>query len=391
MSLLKRPRLRPDREHRLASHRNPFNYYYTRYGPWQESPTVAQKKDELFQQSQTVAGLRYELRRRGLPSDGTKADLVDRIKTHNLHVISPEGVREKYDRGLAIVKEAAMEAIAPFPQFSLLPVEVRLMIWEYSLPGPRVLTVSCCRDPPKIHFREDDNLPNPGMLSACSESRSVALKRFKLCPGTSNVYADFSGGDILYFGRHWDEPYRVFRRLWDPDDYHELLRDVRHISRVALHYHFWRRFSKPENWNRNGHYLRSETERNFPNLKELFLINSGPDSDLGSEFAKTPGHIVFEDKLGPYIGNPPTIWDWMKPGFVYRVRETYMMLDKELDKRDRGLPEVKVVAEKRIPNIPGDDWGRDGGEPFVSTSYLPTKTLDVVTNPTKVSVSQTYD
>ena len=94
---------------------------------------------------------------------------MDRIKTHNLHIINPEGVRERYHRRLTIVKEVEMEAIVPFPQFQLLPVEVRLMIWEYSLPGPRVLTVSNTRgrDPYKHHFREDDNLPNPGMLSVC--------------------------------------------------------------------------------------------------------------------------------------------------------------------------------------------------------------------------------
>jgi hypothetical protein len=53
-----------------------------------------------------------------------------------------------------------------------------------------------------------------------------------------------------------------------------------------------------------------------------------------------------------------------------------MMLDKEPDKRVwfAGIPEVKIVIEKRIPNIPGDDWERDRGEPLVSTSYLSTKT-----------------
>jgi hypothetical protein len=44
-----------------------------------------------------------------------------------------------------------------------------------------------------------------------------------------------------------------------------------------------------------------------------------------------------------------------------------MMLYKEPDKRQRGIPEVKIVAEKRIPNIPGDDWERDKGKPFIST------------------------
>ena len=124
-----RPPRRPIEE--LASHHNPFNHFHDRRPRWHRSQTVAQ--------------LRVELLRRGLPSDGTRAELVARIKTHNLHIINPEGVRERYRRRLTIVKEVEMEAIVPFPQFQLLPVEVRLMIWEYSLPGPRVLTVSNTR------------------------------------------------------------------------------------------------------------------------------------------------------------------------------------------------------------------------------------------------------
>jgi 2EXR family/SAP domain len=374
------PPRRPIEE--LASNRNPFNYFHRRT-PW----PVAQLRDELL--------------RRGLPPDGTRAELVDRIKTHNDYVISPEGVRERYHRRLTIVKEAAMEAIVPFPQFSRLPVEIRLMIWKYSLPGPRVLTVTKINipRPDKLHFREDDNPPNPGMLSVCRESRSVALERFKLCLRTPNVYADFSGGDILYFGPNWGDGYGGF--LLEGFRNPELLSDIRQTSRVALSNKIWRKFSKPEYMSRDGRSLRFHVHRIFPNLKELFLIKGGPDYDLGSEFAKTPGHIVFEERPDLYIRSPPTTWDWAAYGFAYDVREKFMMLDKEPDEKVwfagipevkgipeiNGIPEVKIVIEKRIPNIPGDDWERDKGEPFVSTSYLPTKTLAVVTNPTIVSAS----
>jgi hypothetical protein len=65
-----------------------------------------------------------------------------------------------------------MAAIASFHHFPLFFVEVRFLIWEYSLPGPRALTVSdAWSDEGKLLFREDDNLPNPVMLSACRESR----------------------------------------------------------------------------------------------------------------------------------------------------------------------------------------------------------------------------
>jgi hypothetical protein len=361
----------------LVSHHNPFNYFHDRQSrrpPWPQSI-----------QSQTVARLRDELLRRGLPADGTRAELVHRIKEHNFHVISPKGLREKYHRKLTFVKEVEMEAIAPFPQFRLFPVEVRLMIWEYSLPGPRVLTVSDnihCFGSNQLHFREDDNLPNPGMLSACRESRSVALKKFKLCLGTPNVYVDFSGGDILYLGPHWETDGRIARARGELGALSELchnlalVSEIKQIPRVALHNKIWRRFSSPQGGPRNGHFLRYEVHDRFPNLKELFLISGGPDYNLGSEFAKTPGHIVFEERPDLCIRNPPTTCDWMAYGFAYDVREKFMMLDKEPDERVwfDGTPEVKIVIEKRIPNIPGDDWERDKGEPLVSTSYLSTKT-----------------
>ena len=36
--------------------------------------------------------------------------------------------------------------------------------------------------------------PNPAQLFVCTESRAVALKRYKLVFGTGNVYADSEGG-----------------------------------------------------------------------------------------------------------------------------------------------------------------------------------------------------
>jgi hypothetical protein len=206
------------------------------------------------------------------------------------------------------------------------------------------------------------------MLSVCRESRSVALKKFKLCLGTPNVYADFSGGDILYFGPLWGNHGRVLGRFGQLSEVWSnpaLVSEIKQISRVALRNTIWRFYSSPEDGNRNGHSLRYDVHYSFPNLKELFLINGGP----GSDFAKTPGHIVFEERPDLYIRNPPTTCDWRVYGFAYDVREKFMMLDYEPDKRVwfDGIPEVKLVAEKRTPNIPGDDWDRDKGEPFVST------------------------
>ncbi|KAF4628802.1 hypothetical protein G7Y89_g9349 [Cudoniella acicularis] len=58
-----------------------------------------------------------------------------------------------------------------------------------------------CTDPSRrLQFPKHHNPPNPAVLSACRESQEVALKRYRLCFGTHNVYANLDV-DILYFGR----------------------------------------------------------------------------------------------------------------------------------------------------------------------------------------------
>jgi hypothetical protein len=46
-------------------------------------------------------------------------------------------------------------------------------------------------------FHKEDNQGNPGALAACREARDVALKRYRLCFNTKNVYADLDT-DVLF-------------------------------------------------------------------------------------------------------------------------------------------------------------------------------------------------
>ncbi|TVY24439.1 hypothetical protein LHYA1_G006628 [Lachnellula hyalina] len=48
-------------------------------------------------------------------------------------------------------------------------------------------------------FPKHEQAPNPAALSVCSESREIALTKYRLCFGTPDVYADLEI-DILYFG-----------------------------------------------------------------------------------------------------------------------------------------------------------------------------------------------
>ena len=59
-------------------------------------------------------------------------------------------------------------------------------------------------DTEKLHFPKKHHIPNPPALTTCRASRNAALKKYKLAFGTSHVYADLPGGDILYISS-WND------------------------------------------------------------------------------------------------------------------------------------------------------------------------------------------
>lgn len=177
----------------LAAHKkvlqNPFNASHSVHG---SGPEWA---------SRPLPQLQPELKRRGLSHDGTKAELIERIKEHNCWILTNEGKREIYLYKLDLLLKEALENVVPFDLLPKLPTEIRLIIWAYSLPGPRVLNSSDRRvQDLELFFYGKENDHNPAALSVCRESRIVAWKRYSLCFGTNNAYADLPGGDILFFG-----------------------------------------------------------------------------------------------------------------------------------------------------------------------------------------------
>ena len=68
----------------------------------------------------TVPVIKAELKKRGLPDSGVKSDLVIRL-------------------------EEAIE-IESFPEFNKLPPELRIMIWEQSLPSRHIVHVALSHD-----------------------------------------------------------------------------------------------------------------------------------------------------------------------------------------------------------------------------------------------------
>jgi hypothetical protein len=172
--------------------------------------------------SMMLTELQSLLRNRHLAIGGGEPKLVDQLVSDDAQLASERG----------------------FPQFLRLPVEIQTFIWELSLPGPRVLSVDTSNSKAhKIAFHSSSQAPNPAALSTCRASRAAALKRYRLCFGTTNVFADLLGGDVLYFGR-WDEclVLSVFWIWWrkpsDMDDSMPVfepsiradLEEVRHIA-----------------------------------------------------------------------------------------------------------------------------------------------------------------
>jgi hypothetical protein len=107
-----------------------------------------------------------------------------------------------------------------------------------------------------LHFREHDNESNPVALSVCRESRHVALRKYHLCFGTPNIYADLSS-DILYFGSHWRRTDMFLRdtsggRSWwleiamgAHDDMPDaVVADLDNVKYLAVRHRMWEPFLK---------------------------------------------------------------------------------------------------------------------------------------------------
>jgi hypothetical protein len=90
-----------------------------------------------------------------------------------------------------------------FYKFQDLPTEIRNEIWQYCLPGPRVIEIRNNRDIPGA----TSICRIPPILHVCRESREMALKIYELSFGMDNqpgqIWVNFER-DIVYFGAKSD-------------------------------------------------------------------------------------------------------------------------------------------------------------------------------------------
>jgi len=144
-----------------------------------------------------VTALRKECERKELPHARQKPLLVKQLEfAEDKALHSREGRKAHYERECMM----RLDAIVTFTFFPKFPPEIRDQIWRHSLPGPRVLRMNSnllAPHPDKLSFAREYRAPNPSALFVCQESRAVALRSYKLCFGTQDIYADLPGGDIV--------------------------------------------------------------------------------------------------------------------------------------------------------------------------------------------------
>ena len=233
-----------------------------------------------------------------------------------------------YSRGLESHHEWRPQLIRPVAHFDRLPLEIRTEIWEYSLPGPRMLCPGCPPEPERekyvrrsslaygtfvepasqshpirhrtsLYFPKNHQPAKPAALDVCRESRHVALKRYRLCFGTTNIFANLDI-DILYFGAPYDGRLGRGGKLWgwverDTSDVvvypsPEVTADLQRVTRVAYKYTGgWADYGElPAHRDGNGTLLRKDLEM-FKCLEEV-LLSHAPEEISNEE---KPGYFTF--------------------------------------------------------------------------------------------------
>jgi len=106
----------------------------------------------------------------------TEQDADPKIQPHIIPLSSPFKTISNFR------KKISNKLLKRIPQFKNLPIEIRLIIWEYALPGGCVHELHPCTRlivGGKMRFRSNHSKPSP-ILSVCQESRKIALQNLQL-------------------------------------------------------------------------------------------------------------------------------------------------------------------------------------------------------------------
>jgi hypothetical protein len=353
--------------------------------------------------SKSVSELQEECRYRGISDTGDKTALMSRLWNIHEQCWGPEGRKRDYERRLKVHRKKRLAEIVPFVWFNRFPRDIRLIIWEYSLPGPRTICPCCqtfssslglhANGPPqrddmgqKLHFPKSHHTPNPAALEVCRESRDVALTRYRLCFASTNIYADLDI-DILFFGPwqhlHWDYLSLRDTMNWlgsfdDKELHPEVKSDLDRVQRIGIKYHAgWTNYYQGHHRGMGGDtgFLRLRKDLSkFRGLKEVLLSVNREDWEDYSE----PGQTILEFRGEENQPELTRLTSGGRPQYdpsdlYYKDREAILLSSwykKETftpEEKERGVPKIKFVVVKRIPNVPPfkinrnmDDWEGKG-------------------------------
>ncbi|KAF6838099.1 hypothetical protein CPLU01_02707 [Colletotrichum plurivorum] len=158
------------------------------------------------------------------------------------HMAKPPAPRIRNDAGRDCTNPS--QPLSHFHLFRKLPTELRLRIWSFNLPPPRVVSIRCgakslsfsshALSPPPSTSGCTSHAAVPVNLHVCHESRSEAIKSYRLCFGVTRnpgqIFFD-KANDVLYFGARdgymaSEAQFLTVMALCEPRD----LADVRHLA-----------------------------------------------------------------------------------------------------------------------------------------------------------------
>lgn len=252
-----------------------------------------------------------------------------------------ESVTSEYieEFSAASVSEEITEPAQRFTCFPKLPAELRLRIWKYALPGPRLVRIYLKLEPrqprqegekkkPQVS-RLTTSQPPPVGLRVCRESRIEALKEYELAFPTktspAQTYINFTTDTIIM-----DRLASYF-----PHTYRQTLDNSRskYKKKVILH----REFSKIRFIVVDELFIWSQrllTSNNFPCLATINVISYG-----GFNSSLKKGYYELQDAERP---DPHNVSNLISAGWVDSWLDGMEYLAKKAD-ANHPPPNIKFV------------------------------------------------
>ncbi|KAL2074549.1 hypothetical protein VTL71DRAFT_8327 [Oculimacula yallundae] len=266
-----------------------------------------------------------------------------------------------------------------FTLFGELRTELRLKIWELSLPGPRIVFIEVTHSNGSLGTGFSSPCPRPNLLLACKESYDVASKHYEQAFGTDHalpqIWFDFHT-DVLYLDYDWP-------RISDLGLSELECGKVRHLAILETTVEsFEFEIEELEDYE---DYLSAFVLPEFPNLKRLTISKHGP-----FHTRKDAAHLLFAD-----VGEPGDGMLLCKPiedaedesedEYEAEHLRELRYFESEYDFVDRegfiDIEKLNMHRRERLDVLYHSDEEDDGGHAEVDLPPLPIIDHKIITTP----------